>query len=220
MRWLLISLATLVAFAQRPAIEARFIGNMAFAISDGTVTLFSDFPYESGYSRYMTYSAGEIRSATRSSLALITHRHPDHWKRELFEKTNWQIAGPGDVVSTVPAARVVPLAPSATFGGMQIEPLKTPHATVDHYSYVVTWHGRRLYFSGDTESVDHLLALKNLDVAFVSPWIFKAARRGPRRIDARQIVIYHHEAGETVPECQAGCVVPRQGDTFPIGPGI
>ena len=46
-------------------LEARFIGNMAYAISDGTITLFSDFPYESGYSRYMTYDAREIRSLAR-----------------------------------------------------------------------------------------------------------------------------------------------------------
>jgi hypothetical protein len=39
-----------------PHIEARFIGNMAFAIADGQTTLFTDFPYESGYSVYMEYA--------------------------------------------------------------------------------------------------------------------------------------------------------------------
>ena len=215
-RVLFCSLFLLSAVAQRPALEARFIGNMAFAITDGILTLFSDFPYESGYSRYMSYPAGEIRSMTRQTLSLITHRHRDHWTPALFEKTAWSVAGPADVVSTLPPARVVPLSAGATFGSLQIDPIATPHDKVDHFSYVVTWHGRRLYFSGDTESADHLVALKNLDTAFVSPWLYRAVLARGQRIDARQIVIYHHEAGQSVSECRAGCVVPKQGDTLTI----
>jgi len=33
---------------QKPALQARFIVNMAVAISDGTTTIISDFPYQSG----------------------------------------------------------------------------------------------------------------------------------------------------------------------------
>jgi L-ascorbate metabolism protein UlaG (beta-lactamase superfamily) len=216
MRIALVVAAALIALTQRPPLEARFIGNMALAISDGTVTLMSDFPYQPGYSRYMTYPSAEIRSSTAETLSLITHRHADHWDRGLFEQTTWRIAGPADVVSTVPASRVVPLAPGAAFGAMRIEAIETPHASIGHYSYVVTWHGRRLYFSGDTEDAGHLSRVPNLDVAFISPWLFQSARRRAQSIDARRIVIYHHAAGETVPECAAGCLVPRQGETIAI----
>jgi hypothetical protein len=34
--------------AQTPSLEARFVGNMAFAISDGSTTVMTDFPYQSG----------------------------------------------------------------------------------------------------------------------------------------------------------------------------
>jgi hypothetical protein len=34
--------------------------------------------------------------------------------------------------------------------------------------------------------------------------------RGGRRIDARRIVVYHHEKDEAVPEIQ-GCELPHQG---------
>lgn len=147
---------------------------------------------------------------------MITHRHGDHWERSLWEKTTWQVAGPVDVLANVTAARIVPLSAGATFGTVQIEPIETPHASIGHYSYVLTWHGRRLYFSGDTDSVDHLAALKNLDVAFISPWLYRSALKRNVRIDARRIVIYHHESGETVPECQTNCVVPRQGDAIQL----
>jgi L-ascorbate metabolism protein UlaG (beta-lactamase superfamily) len=215
----LVSLALLLtgAAAHRPALDARFIGNMAFAISDGNVTLMTDFPYQSGYSRYNTYAPSEIKSATPITLALITHRHRDHWDPSLFAGTNWKAAGPADVVSALPADRLQPLRfPRTTFNGIEIEPMQSPHPGVGHYSYVVTWHGRRLYFSGDTESTDTLAAARNLDVAFLSPWLYRSALERNVRIDARRVVIYHHEAGEQVPQCRDNCSVPKQGETFRI----
>ena len=216
MRTAILFLAVLAGLTQPARLDIRFIGNMAVSISDGAVTVMTDFPYQSGYSQYMTYPAAEIRSSTPSTLSLITHRHGDHWERSLWEKTTWQVAGPVDVLANVTAARIVPLSAGATFGTVQIEPIETPHASIGHYSYVLTWHGRRLYFSGDTDSVDHLAGLKNLDVAFISPWLYRSALKRNVRIDARRIVIYHHESGETVPECQTNCIVPRQGDAIQL----
>jgi len=226
-----ILVACLLLFAAQPAsnqsrsgLEARFIGNMAFAISDGTTTLFSDFPYQSGYGRYMSYDAGEIRSRTARSLSLITHRHGDHWEPALFGKTDWSVIGPADALSGAPANRIVralPVAPSrqtVTFEGISVDAIPTEHAGIGHYSYIVTWHGQRLYFAGDTEDAGALLGAKNLDAAFVSPWLFQRAMKSGR-IDARRIVIYHHEPGQTtVPGCSGTCSVPKQGDLILLGP--
>ena len=213
---MLVLIAGLVALLQRPALDVRFIGNMAVAITDGAVTVVTDFPYESGYSGYMTYAPSAIRSGTNTTLALITHRHRDHWERSLFSGTTWRVAGPSDVTAGLPADRVVPLAATTTFGPVTIERFETPHANVGHYSYVVTWHGRRLYFSGDTESGDSLASAKNLDVAFVSSWMYRALLRRGVTIDAKRIVIYHHHTGERVPECVDRCVVPAQGDAIQL----
>jgi L-ascorbate metabolism protein UlaG (beta-lactamase superfamily) len=206
------------AFAQEPPrVEARFIGNMAYAISDGTTTLFTDFPYQSGYSSYMTYDAREIRSATPQSIALITHRHPDHWDRALFDKTNWRVIGPRDAVEGVDPKRIIRTLPNAgtrsrvTSDGITIDALPTPHANIGHYSYLVEWHGLRLYFTGDTDDEKQLLEMTKLDVAFVSPWLYQRAQKSGRRIDARRIVIYHQTAEETVAGCTDPCSVPRQG---------
>jgi L-ascorbate metabolism protein UlaG (beta-lactamase superfamily) len=215
MKWLLpvlFAASSLSPSQTPPELRARFIGNMAFTITDGTTTVMTDFPYQSGYSSYMTYDAAEIRSETPATIALITHGHADHWEPVLFQRTNWRVIGPRDVVSSVPAERR--LDPAAAPGGLRVEALETPHAGVGHYSYVVTWHGRRLYFTGDTESLDALVATKNLDVAFVSPWLFRMATTRNLTIDARRIVIYHHQASETVPGCTGRCAVPRQGETL------
>jgi L-ascorbate metabolism protein UlaG (beta-lactamase superfamily) len=216
----------LAAFAQpldatqSPALQARFIGNMAYAISDGSTTLFTDFPYESGYSVYMEYDPRELRSTTKEAISLVTHRHGDHWDGGLFARTDWRVVAPEDALATVPAARIVralPVTPTPTtftVGTITVQALPTPHADIGHYSYLVTWHGRRLYFTGDTDSADQLLAMRDLDVAFVSPWLFERAARAGRRIDAKRIVIYHQTADARIPECRDPCRVPSQGETL------
>ena len=74
----------------------------------------------------------------------------------------------------------------------------------------MSWAGLRLYFTGDTDSTDALLGVRELDVAFVSPWLLDDLRKRGARLAARQVVVYHHQDGEAVPEYQ-GRVVPRQG---------
>ena len=216
--WLgaVVAVAWLLPSEASKELRGRFIGNMAVAITDGTVTVMTDFPYQSGYSRYNTYPASEIRSSTATTLSLITHKHPDHWEPRLFAKTNWKVVAPADATSGVDVSRVVPPTSRITFGPVVIEPIETPHAGIGHYSYVVTWHGKRLFFSGDTESIDRLMGTKNLDAAFLSPWLYRSAIRSGRPLDAKRVVIYHHEAGEEVPECRDRCTVPKQGQRVPL----
>ena len=212
----LVSVAILSAAAQRPPLQARFVGQMAFAISDGTVTVMTDFPYQTGYVGAPAYGSAELRAGAGPTLALVTHRHLDHWEPALFAGTTWKVAGPHDVISGLPADRVIALKGRAAFGPVQIEAIETPHARIGHYSYIVTWHGRRLYFSGDTEDPTTVIAARDLDAAFVSPWLYRNVLRRGARIDAKRVVIYHHEAGDRIPGCAEGCVVPRQGETITI----
>lgn len=215
LKWLLVTGAALFTLNQPPTLEARFIGNMAFAISDGVRTIMTDFPYESGYSAYMTYDSREVRSATAETLSLITHRHGDHWEPRIFRSTNWQVAGPDEVTQSLPRDRVLLLNASTSFGPVRIESLRTPHSNLQHFSYVVTWHGRRMYFSGDTDDATHLAKLNDLDVAFLSPWLYRAALK-TKTLSAKQVVIYHHELGEVVSECRASCIVPKQGEVLKL----
>ena len=52
--------------------------------------------------------------------------------------------------------------------------------------------------SGDTEEPLSLLAARRLDVAFVTPWMLAAVARQEAKIDARRVIVVHHEAAETV----------------------
>jgi L-ascorbate metabolism protein UlaG (beta-lactamase superfamily) len=183
---------------------------MALQLSDGKVTLRSDFPYESGYSGYMTWTEALVPRAAGETLCLVTHSHRDHFLAALAARYCTRLLGPADVTVALPERALKP-ASRVTFGPILVMSLATPHARLEHYSYRVEWSGLSFYFTGDTEDASELLRQRGLDVAFVSPWLLSSATRGGRRIDARRVVVYHHEKGEAVPEIQ-GRELPRQGD--------
>ena len=208
---LLASCLIAAATAAEPAeIRARFIGNMALQLTDGRVTLRTDFPYESGYSGYMTWTDALVPAATGETLCLVTHSHRDHFLASLAKPLCQKIIGPADVTAALPG-RGLALGPNVSFGPLVVVPLATPHARLEHYSYRVEWGGLRFYFTGDTDDPGELLRQRDLDAAFVTPWLLRAATKRGRRIDARRVVVYHHEKDESVPEIQ-GRELPRQGD--------
>ncbi len=99
----------MAAPAGEPArLTFRFIGNMAYAITDGKTTLYTDFPYQSGYSEYMTYDF-EAVPKTSGSLCLITHGHLDHFDPSLFPGWTATLIAPADVVAKVKTDRAIPL---------------------------------------------------------------------------------------------------------------
>jgi L-ascorbate metabolism protein UlaG (beta-lactamase superfamily) len=100
-------------------------------------------------------------------------------------------------------------------GAFTVRPHRTAHSDVEHYSYLVTWHGLRLYFVGDTENPSHLLSVPKLSVAFVTPWLGCTAAAVGRRIDAERIVLYHHRQGEGTRGCLEAQVM-EQGDRFTL----
>jgi len=210
-RSLLAACLSVAAVTAEPAeIRARFIGNMALQLTDGRVTLRTDFPYESGYSGYMTWTDALVPPAAGEALCLVTHSHRDHFLAAFAARFCQKLVGPADVTAALPD-RALPMGRTVSFGPLVLTPLATPHARLEHYSYRVEWSGLSFYFTGDTEDTAELLRQRGLDAAFVSPWLLRAATKGGRRIDARRIVVYHHEKDEAVPEIQDR-ELPRQGD--------
>lgn len=210
-------LATLRPVTARDAdtiLTARFIGNEAFAISDGDQTLVSDFPYRSGAHGYMDYDPAALE-IEGDVLALITHRHTDHFDPGLFGASGWKIIGPREVTGAFPADRVVPFSKAMRYGNIFVHPLATPHSTTEHFSYLVTWHGLQLYFLGDTEESDEILALGGVDVVFITPWVLRGLLRKGADIPAEKIIIYHQRVGERLPKCRK-CRALAQGESFTL----
>lgn len=81
--------------ASRDTLTFRFIGNMAYAISDGKTTLYTDFPYQSVYSEYRTYDFEAVPKGG-DSVCLITHGHFDHFDPSLFPRMDCALIAPAD----------------------------------------------------------------------------------------------------------------------------
>ena len=198
--------------AKAESLHFRFIGNQAFEITDGETTLLSDFPYQPGYAGYMTYPDKQIYRR-ENAVCLITHRHLDHFDPTLVEQLGCTLVAPKEVTRKLPDVPSIDLEDEVRFGPIRIQPVRTPHRGLEHYSYRVTWHGRTLYFVGDTESDEALVENSDVDVLFVTPWLANSTLRAGKQLPGEKKVIYHHRASERVRGCR-DCVVPKQGDSF------
>lgn len=137
-------------------------------------------------------------------LSLITHFHKDHWDRELFEQhPDWSIVAAPGVLDTIESPHEIPIEPVIRFKDITIQPDATPHRfSPQHYSYLVTWHGKRLYFVGDTETPAYILPLEDMDVIFITPWLIRTIARQELSLDADQLIVYHQKADEEIPPFQ------------------
>jgi hypothetical protein len=199
-----LALALLLVAGRSAAGELTitFIGNQAFHITDGETALLSDFPYRSGAFGYMSYEMEDVPPVV-DGLCLITHFHTDHFDRSLFEGRDWSIIGPPGVLQGLTTERKIPVEPVIRFKDLVIQPDATPHYFApEHYSYLVTWHGKRLYFVGDTETPAYILPLEDIDVLFITPWLIRTLERQGLRLDAKQLVVYHQKVGEEIPPFQ------------------
>jgi L-ascorbate metabolism protein UlaG (beta-lactamase superfamily) len=118
----------------------------------------------------------------KADLILITDIHPDHMDPVSIlglTKSGTDILAPPAVVETVKTAKPIANGESKTWQGWTIEaipayniqrgpaPGKLFHDKGRGNGYVLTYGGKRFYFSGDTEGIPEMRALKNIDVAFV-----------------------------------------------------
>jgi L-ascorbate metabolism protein UlaG (beta-lactamase superfamily) len=118
----------------------------------------------------------------KADLILITDIHPDHMDPPSIaeiSKAGTDILAPPAVVATVTTAKPIANGETKTWQGWTIEaipaynltrgpaPGKLFHDKGRGNGYVLTYGGVRFYFSGDTEGVPEMRALKNIDVVFV-----------------------------------------------------
>ncbi len=152
----------------------------------------------------------------KADLILITHIHPDHMDLASIaevSKAGTEILAPPAVVKTVTAAKPIANGESKTWQGWTIEavpaynltrgpaPGKLYHDKGRDNGYVLTYGGVRFYFSGDTEGVPEMRALKNIDVAFVCmnlPYTMtpEEAADAVKAFHPRVVIPYHYRGSD------------------------
>ena len=117
-----------------------------------------------------------------ADLILLTDIHGDHMSAPTIAKVKnaaTVIIAPAAVAKTITEAEVLNNGQSKKWSGWTIEAVpmynlkrgpsegKFFHDKGRGNGYVLTYGGKRIYISGDTEGVPEMRALKNIDIAFV-----------------------------------------------------
>ncbi len=118
----------------------------------------------------------------QADLILISDIHGDHMDPDAVKrlsKANTQIIAPPSVVMTITNAKPLANGEKTKWEKWTIEAIpmynmvrKNPQGEPFHTKgrgdgFILTYGGKRFYFSGDTEAIPEMLALKNIDVAFI-----------------------------------------------------
>lgn len=170
------------------SIDVKFIGNCGLYLSDGVTHIYTDFPYESGAYGYMTYEPTAINEIRKNAFFIFTHKHADHFSRKVFRKIVKETEG--KKFTQWKGRRL--LRTTQAMANIEVQIFKTKHRfSVKHNSYLITWNGKRIFLSGDTESSEAIAKVKNIDWAFVPPWLLVDAKERGVDIDAKMIGVYH-----------------------------
>lgn len=186
---------TNVLFSQSTEIQVKFIGNCGVHLTDGKNNLYVDFPYKSGAFNYMTYNPVELDSIADNAYFLFTHKHQDHYSKKMLNliksKHKGNVYGKWNIEDLTQL--------SAAFEDFTIETFETKHRFLfKHYSYLITWHSKKIYFSGDTESAVTIANVEQIDWAFIPTWIWMDAKENNLQINATKIAIYHLYPNQSV----------------------
>ena len=128
---------------------------------------------------YVDPAQGSYDGRPRADYILITDIHSDHMAPAVVDKLKKPgavILAPTAVCAAMAGATPISNGETKTLGDFQVQAIPmynvTParrqfHAKGRGNGYVVTYGGKRFYFSGDTEGIPEMKALRNIDVAFV-----------------------------------------------------
>jgi L-ascorbate metabolism protein UlaG (beta-lactamase superfamily) len=156
------------------------------------------------------WSVGDLSQAKPADLVLITDdvgHHLDVKAIATLRKPGAPVVMPASGQKRIPDGIVLPNGKTTTAAGITVEsvaaydikPGAPEHPKGEANGYVVTVGGKRILFAGVTECVPEVLALKNIDVAFmpmnipVDRMTPKAAAECTKKINPKVVYVYHYD---------------------------
>ena len=162
---------------------------------------------------------------------------------QMDEEMHLTIIAPSDVLEDVNCDRKILFgdvamgqhADTITYKDITIEPIRTPHwnwpnppgdPDLKHYSYLVTWHGLRLYFPGDDayirgngipgdDSPPLMSTIKDIDVMLIKSLVIQENEGKMLPIDAKTLILFQYKTNEKVPPFQNYLRL-KQGETIKV----
>ncbi len=165
---------------------------------------------------YLDPSQGKYEGLPPGDMILLTDIHGDHLAPAVLAKVRKPqavIFAPAAAVEQIPGATVIRNGETKTWGKWKIEAIPAYNLSPDPKSgriyhekgrgngYVLTYGGKRFYFSGDTEGIPEMKALKNIDAAFVCmnlPYTMtpQAAAEAVRAFRPKVVYPYHYRGSD------------------------
>lgn len=159
------------------------------------------------------------KAFSKPDLVLLTHVHGDHFREAVLTAVvgpKTQLVSPPALVGVFSAglkAKAIAVAngESTERVGFKLEavasynttpPRKRFHPKGQGNGYVLNLGGKRIYVSGDTEGTPEMLALKNIDVAFLCmnlPYTMdvEAAAKAVKTFKPKVVYPYHSRGQDT-----------------------
>src|SRR6202789_489217 len=152
----------------------------------------------------------------KADLILISDIHGDHMDPDSLKeisKPGTEILAPPAVVQTITTAKPIANGETKIWQAWSIEAIaaynikrgpeagKLFHDKGRGNGYVLTYGGKRFYFSGDTENIPEMRALKNIDVAFVCmnlPYTMppEEAAEAVKAFHPKIVIPYHYHGSD------------------------
>jgi L-ascorbate metabolism protein UlaG (beta-lactamase superfamily) len=166
---------------------------------------------------YVDPAMGSFDGKAQADYILITDIHEDHMSPETvnkLKKSSTEIVAPKAVSEKMSGVSVISYGQSKMIGPFGVEAVpaynlkrgpsagKLFHDKGRGCGYIVTYGGKRFYFSGDTEAIPEMKALKNIDVAFVCmnlPYTMtpEEAAEAVRAFHPSIVYPYHYQGSDT-----------------------
>ena len=131
---------------------------------------------------YLDPAMGNFEGRPQADYILITDIHGDHLAPPTIaklKKASTEIVAPKAVAAQLPGTMAISYGETRTLGPFTVQSVaaynltrgpaagKLYHDKGRGCGYILTYGGKRFYFSGDTEAIPEMKALKNIDAAFI-----------------------------------------------------